>query len=352
MVRHAALALIALAACGEARVVADPPFARDGGSAWDAGFVRDAAASADAGRRDGGLERDAGFARDAGPERDGGTAVDAGLVVVLAGDSWSTGFVAPTQDAFVAAGYADVALRWEHTANAGSRAAGWRANEHPPAAGGGRDTTKPRMLDALDAALAGADVLLLVIGGNDMLFAANDGLGERPELLQRRTFDAIEADVAWLADHATTGRPDLDVVIVGYDFLHFELMDTYADFPGMDRVSFNEAMIELERRRRAVAEARPRVHFAHNLGLLQHTFGDVPHPPFPVPLVAYEPGVLPAPGWAPQYDPFPGGSPLFPAPLDHMPDGLHPTPVGFRTLMDHVIAQGLGGLFEGRGWVP
>lgn len=91
--------------------------------------------------------------------------------------------------------------------------------------------------------------------------------------------------------------------------------------------------------------------YAHNLGLLQHTYGDVPHPPASLPLVAYAPGVLPAPGWAPDYAPWPGGWAALPSPLDHMPDGIHPSPGGFRTIIDHTFAQGLTHVMDGLPWV-
>ena len=64
----------------------------------------------------------------------------------------------------------------------------------------------------------------------------------------------------------------------------------------------------------APAQDTPRLHCAPNMGLLQWTYGDVPHPPLPAPLVAYAPHTVPKPGGPPAYQPLPGGLPPIPAP--------------------------------------
>lgn len=96
--------------------------------------------------------------------------------VVIAGDSWSTGSVQPTEALFAAEGLS-IAVTYEETAVAGSTAAEWVANQDSK-------------LDKLDAALDGtswarpeADILLLYLGGNDLNFALNEGLpGPTPAL--------------------------------------------------------------------------------------------------------------------------------------------------------------------------
>lgn len=229
-----ALALLlgwSLGACGDAR-----PGPSDGGSISASDAASDAAsdsgspdggaidAASDAGGPDGGATdaasdagaRDAGTA-DAGADDAGGPddlgpgGADGGApVLVLAGDSWSTGLVLPLRAALDARGHADVALRWETTARAGSQARGWVANEHPPASGGGVDTGQPRLLDGLTAALDGpapADVLVLVIGGNDFNREATSGLGRRGGALRDASFRAIESDVSGLVDFASPAGP-------------------------------------------------------------------------------------------------------------------------------------------------
>jgi lysophospholipase L1-like esterase len=276
-------------------------------------------------------------------------------VIVLAGDSWSAGLIFPLREALDARGHADVTVRWETTARAGSQARTWVRNEYPPALGGGVDTTQPRMLDGLAAALDGptpADVFVLVIGGNDMNREAVDGLGERGSFLRDLTFDAIEDDIAALVDFALEGRPALDVVFVGYDYLHLEFLRAFGmRLDGYDITTYNEDLVELGRRQRAVADGREQVWYTNNYGLLQHVAGDTIHVPFsrPNPLTGYPeygPGVAPRPGGPPDFSPFPGGFYTYPAPLDWMPDGIHASAAGYRVIADNVLDQQLDRLLD------
>jgi hypothetical protein len=278
--------------------------------------------------------------------------------MVLAGDSWSAGLVFPLQDSLAANGHTDIDLWWDGTANGGSRAEDWLANEYPPGTSG---PPAVRMLDALDLALDAsppAEVLVLVISGNDLNAKAADGLGTWPGFLYDLAFDGIEADVRALIAHARQGRPQLEVVLVGYTYLHFEMMALLGmDFDGFNTATYNQALIDLETRKLEIAQDTDHVWYAHNLGLLQHTYGDTMHFPFSIPnplvgLPEYGPGVLPAPGVAPTYFPFPGGWSAYPAPVDHLPDGVHPDAAGFRLVADHLLDQGLSALLDGQGWTP
>ena len=109
---------------------------------------------------------------------------------------------------------------------------------------------------------------------------------------------------------------------------------------------------EMARRKLAIARRTEGVEYAHNLGLLQHRWGDAqrayPIEPFVVP--AYEPGFFPAPGVAPAYDPLPGGNIAFPGPDAALFDGLHLTDEAMRVLVDHVLDQGLAAALRGEGW--
>ncbi|MCB9727048.1 MAG: hypothetical protein H6746_01060 [Deltaproteobacteria bacterium] len=261
--------------------------------------------------------------------------------LVMAGDSWSVGLVMPTIDALADLGF-DATLTWEATAVAGSTAAQWVTND------GGK-------LLALDAALDAdppAEVLLLVIGGNDLNREINGGWAKLPKFFRELALDDIRDDVQNLIGYAMAGRPDLQVVMVGYDYLHYDFLQLYVSLPGLDQQSYNEAFIALEQRKLGIAQANSRVHYAHNLGLLQWTFGDVPHPPFFLPPVAYGPGAVPAPGVWPTYTPFPGGLVQLPGPLDYLPDGIHPSLEGFRVIIDHTFAQGLEALMLHEPWGP
>ncbi|TNE49498.1 MAG: hypothetical protein EP343_11640 [Deltaproteobacteria bacterium] len=279
--------------------------------------------------------------------------------LVIAGDSWSTGLVQPTRDALNAKGFSSVKLSYQNTANAGSQAAGWAINKYPPAVGGGEDKTKPRMLTALAASLDAsprAEILMLVIGGNDYNRECINGLGKLPKALQSLTYDKIQRDIQTIVDFARKGRPHLKIVLMGYDFLHFEFLVAFGlkINKGHDRKSYNQGLVELDRRKRLIANQTPNVRYAHNFGILQHTYGDKAHPPFPVPNPLthppYQPGVAPKPGIYPSYHPFPGGLINYPAPLDVMPDGIHPSHKGFRTIIDYTLSQGLQRWLQGKSW--
>jgi len=268
--------------------------------------------------------------------------------VVIAGDSWSTGFVHPLRAELDARGFAATELRYETTARAGSQARTWVRNEHPPAFGGGVDTTAPRMLDALRESITRepmAELLVLVISGNDFNRECADGWGRRARARRGQILDAIIDDVRTLIREARSVNPDLRVLLVGYDYFHFEFLVAFGlRLPGLDTMSYNEGLVELGRRQRALADRDPLTIYGHNYGLLQHVCGDTIHPPFSIPnpftgYPEYDAGVAPRPGSAPGYDPFPGGFITYPAPLDCMPDGLHPSESSSRALVANALDQ-------------
>jgi len=279
--------------------------------------------------------------------------------VVLAGDSWSTGLIGPTRAALNASGFSKTVLSYQYTANAGSQAEGWVANKHPPKLGGGVDTRKPKMLTALFQSLDAqprAGVLILVIGGNDYNRECVAGLGSLPKILQKTRFDKIQKDIQTLVNTVLKGRPHLKIVLIGYDYFHFEFLKLSGlKLKGHTRKSYNEGIVEVDRRKLTIARTNKQVAYAHNFGILQYTYGDKIHPPFPVPnpltgFPPYPPKKAPKPGFAPAYHPFPGGFITYPAPLDVMPDGIHPSPKGFRTIIDNTLAQGLSNWLKGKPW--
>ena len=282
--------------------------------------------------------------------------------VVVAGDSWSAGLVAPLRQAMDDAGFADVPLRAGTTARAGSEARAWRADEHPPALAGGVDTTQPPMLTALRTALDDdppATLLLLVLGGNDLNFELADGLGTPSATRTSRLntlLSRIQADLAFLIDDALTGRPQLQVVIVGYSYFHFDILNLMTPFAGFTFNSYNEAFIDLESRKRDLALSRSGVWYAQHFGLLQRHYGDAVNPPWSRPngidYPTYGPNVAPAPGQWPHYDPFPGGFYTYPGPLAAMPDGIHPHAEANRVIVDHMVSQGLFSVLQGGTWGP
>ncbi len=231
--------------------------------------------------------------------------------VVIAGDSWSVGLALPTQDALAALGYGAIPVSFETTVVGGSTAEDWASN----------DGNKLLLLAAALDAQPPAELLILTIGGNDLNSAIGKGLGLLPAFLKDAALDGILANIESLLNTITTGRPHLEVLVVGYDFLHYDLLKTYNDLPHYDTESYNDVLIELESRKRALIAGLPGVHYAHNFGILQHTVGDVPHPPFLLPPIAYAPGTVPKPGGPPAYSPFPGG-------LKQLPDRSTTSPTG------------------------
>jgi hypothetical protein len=236
----------------------------------------------------------------------------------------------PLRDALDARGYEEVTVTWELTAKPGSTVAGWLAS--------------PDLMNGLFLSLdvePRADILFFTLGGNDYLAACKSGLGLGGVIEWILVMARIQADLQTFVALVKAGRPDLKVVLIGYDYLNLPLMNLLGiDMPGMDWIRFNLGMVELASRGRAVAAATPGMVYAHNMGLLQHVFGCPP----------YGPGVAPGPGPAPAYDPFPGGWYTYPSPADHIPDGIHPDYAGFRALVENSLDQGPAAWIEGKAW--
>jgi len=252
--------------------------------------------------------------------------------VVLAGDSWSTGLILPLRDALDARGYEEVAVTWETTSKPGSTVAGWLSDLG--------------LMSALALALdmdPPAGMLLFTLGGNDYLRACAGGLGLQDAWGWYLALGRIQADIQAFVNIVRTGRPNLRVVLIGYDYLNYLLIEALGGgFPGMDMAEFNLGLVELAARGRAVGEATTGMVYAHNMGLMQHVFGDS--------LFGYGPGAAPRPGPAPAYAPFPGGWWTHPSPADHIPDGIHPDYAGFRAIIENSLDQGPAAFIEGRPW--
>ncbi|MCC6159100.1 MAG: hypothetical protein IT350_13715 [Deltaproteobacteria bacterium] len=261
--------------------------------------------------------------------------------VVIAGDSWSSGFIQATIDEFAERGYSDTVVSWELTSLPGSTAEDWADNDD------GR-------LDTLEAVLdmdPPAELLLLCVSGNDVHEMIDDGYDGWPGFLRDWRKQSIVDDTLHIVDTALAGRPNLHVVLIGYDFLHYEFNDFAYGMGDLSTDEYNLIFAEIGLQELLETLTRPRFHYAHNFGWLQYAVGDVPHPPFLLPLFPYDPATVPAPGTAATgYLPFPGGNFLLPGPLDWIPDGVHPTAGGFRLLFEHTMDQGLENLMNGQPW--
>jgi hypothetical protein len=262
--------------------------------------------------------------------------------VVLAGDSWSTGLIGPMRDAFDDRGYEEVPISWELTSKPGSKVNGW--------------VNDSNLMNALYLSLdvdPPAEILFFTLSGNDFLGACKEGLGILGPLAYVFRMTLIQWDLQTFVNLARAGRPNLKIVLIGYDYLHFEMIQFLGNnMPGLNTISFNLALVDLATRARDVSLGTPNMLYAHNMGLLQHTFGDYFHPLFlcPNPVFGcpeYGPGEAPAPGPAPGYDPFPGGWYSYPSPVDYIPDGIHPNYDGFRVIFENTLDQGAAAWVEG-----
>ncbi len=252
--------------------------------------------------------------------------------VVLAGDSWSTGLIYPLRDALDARGYEEVAVSWELTSKPGSTVAGWLSDSSLMAG----------LFLSLDADPP-AGILFFTLGGNDYLHACQNGLGLMDAVGWFVTMTQIQWNLQTFLALVEAGRPNLKVVLIGYDYLNYFMIQAAGfDFPGLDLIRFNLGMVDLAMRGRDVAAAAPNMVYAHNMGLLQYTFGD--------PMFGYGPGVAPKPGPAPAYNPFPGGWFTYPSPLAHIPDGIHPDYAGFRAIIENTLDQGPAAWIGGTPW--
>ena len=261
--------------------------------------------------------------------------------IVIAGDSWSCGIVQPTRAILDERGFGEIEVTYHSTAIAGSTAHEWATNHN------GKLIALAQALDEEPA----AEVLLLVIGGNDVNRAITvDNYDEMSERRRLEAMQLIENDIQTIVQVAKTGRPQLQIVLVGYDYFHYLLLQQFYDLGDLYLDEYNLIFVELGARRMALAQRFEGCHYAHNFGVLQYTFGDTIHPPFSLPLFDYPPGYVPAPGIAPNYNPYPGGFYQIPSPLNHIPDGIHPDEEGFTAIMNHVFDQGLESLIRERTW--
>lgn len=204
--------------------------------------------------------------------------------VLLVGDSWAAGMLGfrAFEQALEESG-ARVSVAGADTAIGGSRADQWAANHDGK-------------LDTLAKALElPVDVVVISLGGNDLLRAALAGRIASPEQREELT-KQVARDLGVLLDAIREAAPDATAVLIGYDFLDPERMqETYGmEFPESSVEHLDAALEALEDARDALTMERDRVQFVRNLGLMRATYG--------------------------------------PGAADAMPDGVHPTPEAYQVI--------------------
>jgi hypothetical protein len=121
-------------------------------------------------------------------------------------------------------------------------------------------------------------------------------------------------------------RPNLHVVLAGYDFLDFDRAAHVwkKSFHDVAPATLNGWLVEFSRRVLEFAQGEPRCTYIQNFGVLHYWFGAPPR-------------TVPLPGQAPDYAPFPGGDPTQPMPSSITPDGIHPDAIAHARLLQNAI---------------
>ncbi|GIV34774.1 MAG: hypothetical protein KatS3mg031_2309 [Chitinophagales bacterium] len=267
--------------------------------------------------------------------------------VLLVGDSWTHIMWnnRTYQDVFNQFGFADIAERGTYTAIGGTTASFWAA----PA-------NLQIILNELQQHPT-VDIVVLSIGGNDMLAGMNvsppgwhTGLSAGAET---QLFDRIQADIQTIVDGIKSVRPNIEIVFSGYDYLNFvetvindqggNIILMWANLGQPNAFQINSAFSRFEQRKINIANADPRVYYVHALGLMQHIYG---YPGI------FSPFSVPAPGQTPPlYAPFPGGDPNFPTPpvalANNGLDAIHLSDDGYRHLVVNQMLSYLLNKFRG-----
>jgi len=149
--------------------------------------------------------------------------------------------------------------------------------------------------NSINAAGPDADIVYLSSGGNDLLLGQLGGGWFFGMPNENALFDTIGSNVQTVVNHILSIRPDIQIVIGGYDHLNmwdFDLSDNgnllranYAlgvgglgdpTFPILDLPSqqaINAAVRGIEQRKINIANADHRVHYVDNINLLNSIFG-------------------------------------------------------------------------------
>jgi lysophospholipase L1-like esterase len=169
------------------------------------------------------------------------------------------------------------------------------------------------------------DYVHLVVGGNDLLAGAQELDGAIAERDLVAIADAVEDSVELIVETIRQAAPHVHILIADYEFLDTDAAaEVGRPVPGLTLAQTNAELVRLGHRKRAVAERWEGVEYHQNFGRVQRAFlGDA---------------VGPAPGRAPEFDPFPGGDPAFGLPEGaHLGDGVHPNDEAHRVMLEAAV---------------
>lgn len=194
--------------------------------------------------------------------------------MLLLGDSWVQAMyqMKSFQQVFEQHGYPDFKIKGDKTAIGGTTAAFW---------------AKPEKLDIISTELKDNPSIKYVqifLGGNDILSGKlrkgwHTKLSEQDAVL---LYDKIAANMAKIVNCCLNNRPDVKVVISGYDYLNFEYANSidpngpscllWQNLGCPHPAEINKVFYSLEQKIIALSEENPRLIYVSNFGLMQYNF--------------------------------------------------------------------------------
>lgn len=129
------------------------------------------------------------------------------------------------------------------------------------------------------------DIVLISLGGNDLINHPTTGwLGLGPSYDASTQNPIIAGYISTLAQSALAIRPDIEVVIFGYDYVGIAENAVHNPFSLYGALwlgawgtpasgVFYDDLVDLEARKKAIADADPRIYYINNLGTHQYLHG-------------------------------------------------------------------------------
>lgn len=162
-------------------------------------------------------------------------------------------------------------------------------------------------------------LIIFSLGGNDFYNLGHfNNLTEVPETFIEESFSKIRNNLISVLNEIRT-ISTAPILISGYDYFNITLLtDLFTPESCLRKLStplFNRLMTKLGRYFAEAAAVIPDARYTVNWGLLQNHAD-------------------------PQRYPLRGGNPNEPTPREWIPDGMHPTPEGYRLLLESTLKQG------------
>lgn len=257
--------------------------------------------------------------------------------VVVAGDSWAFFVCAEKglQDALTKNGFTDTKVNDTClvTTRVGSRADRWLGTDHHKA-------TVAALLDE------SVKVLYLSLGGNDSLSKWNRTFSDE-EL--DAVGNEVQSDLRKVVNVYQTLRPDIKILIAGYDFPRFtpnhpikNYNEMYEDMGRPSPLEINTMLIKFSEKMAQISDQKS-IFYMHNIGLMHYYYG------------ISEVGVSPFSTTAPEFISAPNAPLSFGGLPDYMSDpssmrniegiivdAFHLTSFGYSKIAEHAVSLYIG----------